>query len=697
MWRSQLNVGKQSLCFGVSLAVMLGSFAGMERSAWAQTSPITPLQSRLQDSQMRDLLDRALRTSANVSNPNEKASILIDIAKQYHQLQLRQKAMRVLAKALTSAQQVEIFVERIKILTAIANTYDFLGERSLAYEVLAQAESLLPKVTNQPQSSNTDLFSEYTLRAVMLQYAQMGDEDRVFELLQTVRESEQDMLKRISFNLLLIKKIRTEDINSVLAFMEDHRFTDSSFETFPLQVQLPPESPETERIKSYNTLSRRFYNLAQLKARQTRRDANTSQQILAEMKETADQLRQVIDQVQNPVLQMHLRLSLVNLCLESQLREEAATQADLVLQALELIPISEQSSEQSDDSRTTITPSERTSYLTMLSRVLMQLGQYDHAVDLVRQIEDRNQVSFLIYLGNRLVEQGQVFKATQVLNQATVMTQSNPDVTDRANNLLQIIGIHWQANQRDRAIALLNQVIQIFNETKDSQLAGSIAYALMALGQYDQALQYVLVADDDESFATLAQHHVEQRQYDQAFTILETVRNPYTKIEIWKAIANQYIEDGESDRAFAVIRQAIQFSKENPNELDPSVIYNLFYEPGYSLAHNKSSDITVYETFITLLETLPDDDRSDLFFGFSSSLISAQRLTEFNQIMATRLETAKAIANTTERDNELLQISEQYATSKQFETAIAIAETIATPENQSRALLKIVEFSYACR
>jgi tetratricopeptide (TPR) repeat protein len=693
MWRSQLNVGKQSLCFGVSLAVMLGSFAGMEQLAWAQTPPITPLQSRLQDSQMRDLLDRALRTSANVSNPREKASILIDIAKQYHQLQLRQKAMRVLAKALTSAQQVEIFVERIEILTAIANTYDFLGERSLAYEVLAQAESLLPQVTNQPQSSNTDSSSEYELlQAIILQYAQMGDENRVFELLQTVRESEQDALKHFSFNRLLDEKIRTEDINSVLAFMEDPRFSDNSFgRSFS-------ESSETERIESYYKLSRRSFNLYRLRvASQIWRNSDVSQQIFAEMQETSAQLREVIDQVQNPILQMQLRLSLVGIDLVFQLRDEAATQADLALQTLELIPVSGQSSEQSSDSRTTITASERASYLAEISRVLIQLKQYDRAIDLARQAEDRNQVSLLIDLGNRLVEQGQVFKATQVLNQATILTQSNPDVTDRTNNLLQIINIHWQANQHDRAIALLNQVIQIFNETKDAQLAGSIAYFLMALGQYDQALQYVLVADDDESFATLAQHHVEQRQYDQAFTILETVRNPYTKIEIWKAIATQYMKDGESNRAFAVIRQAIQFTKENPNELDPSVIYNLFYEPGYSLAHNQSSDITVFEAFITLLETLPDDDRSDLFFGFSSSLISAQRLTEFNQIMATRLETAKAIANTAERDNELLQISDQYATSKQFETAIAIAETIATPENQSRALLKIVEFSYACR
>lgn len=126
--------------------------------------------------------------------------------------------------------------------------------------------------------------------------------------------------------------------------------------------------------------------------------------------------------------------------------------------------------------------------------------------------------------------------------------------------------------------AIVNVALQMAQAAKDeyqkNQSFRSIAMHFAGIGEYARAIETTaLIADTSEKATALyaiAIFYLEDAQYEQALHLAEIIEE--LRLRIWVACltASEYIEEGNVDRALAILRQSLELTATIEDDLDKS-------------------------------------------------------------------------------------------------------------------------------
>jgi tetratricopeptide (TPR) repeat protein len=219
-----------------------------------------------------------------------------------------------------------------------------------------------------------------------------------------------------------------------------------------------------------------------------------------------------------------------------------------------------------------------------------QRGECQRAIQINNEIVDQQSKSLtLIAIGDRYIDDGEVEKAIEILQQAQNLA-SNLEKNQAKSWLLDIIAKKYaKAGRKDLAKQILPQSMS-FNQ---------IAYSLIAAKEYAEAIQLTeskaqnfTVLEKIRIYINIADEYLKNQDTEKALSLAnkalqaaENLDSKIAKIEVTTSIAAIYAQTQDKERAVEILNSAAQIAKVLENKIvigsELRNIANQYGELGY--------------------------------------------------------------------------------------------------------------------
>jgi len=258
----------------------------------------------------------------------------------------------------------------------------------------------------------------------------------------------------------------------------------------------------------------------------------------------------------------------------------------------------------------------RDSILTEIALEYAKEGQYDQALKVAKEINDRSKIDF------------SVIKATALVGMA--------------DN-------YFKANPNDKAFDLLSQA---FSEAKNIRSD---------------------INKKDNAFAAVALQYIKVGEYDQALQLTKTMYYPLTKAITLTNIAEAYLRSGQKDKVSDMLSPAL----EAVNASNDSSSYNRGI--ALAQIGIKYAQIGQYEQALKIAQSIDDAyGKATALAGTSLEYLKVGQKDKAQEVLSLALKEAKNIYDYPSY-NSVDPLVDIYVTAGRREQALEIAQTIEDP------------------
>ncbi len=189
----------------------------------------------------------------------------------------------------------------------------------------------------------------------------------------------------------------------------------------------------------------------------------------------------------------------------------------------------------------------------------------EQASEITQTVEDvQKKIKLLIQVASGYVDAEQFAPATTLLNSALQLTQTTTDKLAKLAFLTDIASQYTAANQKEQAADIVAQIEQLretvdLNYFRQGSILDTLTEVYAELGNLEQAVQLIDTIEvgfpKDSKLAKVAREYIKRSQYDQALQIAQHLEG--FRPQILQKIVGKYAAQGQLDQALQVV-QTIQ-------------------------------------------------------------------------------------------------------------------------------------------
>lgn len=528
---------------------------------------------------------------------NGKREMLIQLARYYTRLNRPDQARPLLAQArqLLNSLPGDGFG---LIAAPVAEGYAALGENQPAIAILKQAWQR----TEAMKTNNLDYLADI-FRAIAIAYTKANAAPQAIQVAQRIKVAR---VKATTLALIVSHAAATNPLpqaNSLLAealkltqTIPTNARSDVLFQiaiAYAQMGQWDRALPLVKQITTAETRIRTLAKLASISHRTNRTDITTK--VLRDIAAVTTTMNPFYDgdRVLREMFTEYLTQQQYELALQFSQTLDGTLQDQLLLQLIEQASIA--GALKLAHQGLTILPSgwenqTRYSGLRFLATGYAQAGQYDQAIQLLPQIKDTpnypNHALTWIAIAQSYRENGQTALAIAQLNQALQALQSVNYTPEKLQAMLQIAGQLTQLGERERAIAVQTEVLDLAkagtpNVPATAYWVEQLITHYLKVESYDLALQLVQTLTDqfthDRHLQTILQQMLEVGDWSAVGQLTTAIRNPHQKIAFWIKTADYYRGMGQDKRAIDLLAQAFTIAQTltGPDNNDQSAAHQI--------------------------------------------------------------------------------------------------------------------------
>ena len=627
----------------------------------------------------KSLIQRALSSTRQIDNLQDKVELLSSIAKLYAQAEQFDTATYLWEEALDNTQNISDIDIRISLMSEIAGAYSlFLGNTDRAEEILGQALSLLEVILVQEddefQSDHSQLF---LANQIAFRYALMGQNSQAIDVLNRLNYL-QNLYTHQNFILNISVRRAVENNNHNLA---RQLILESDATPFPTYNSFPPELVNDRIISEQLT---NLYNLG--------RNYHSTNQIIQFDLTIADQ-GSLINQYSTILQKANGYTALAQQLIEFEQPERATSFLEKALQEVA----------QSDLDR--FCNCQRPSYRANLAAVnigslLIQAGHLERGMALIQAIINepdliKHKISMLLSVVTAInsssysqAESEVTLLLAEIEDLKTLMDEPRHQrraLMDVASAYVEV-GNHKRAQDIAQTLRESNRDLNIprFNIAQSSEEAELIyrwTYLLEQLGEYEQALGFAIALEDDEVIQhMLLSLNLLQHEH-QIQSALNAINSPAFKSEALAAIAGEYLSLGQPEAAFEAMLQALEILQSSEPLYEEDYEDNEYRRELIAILIEAYAEVAEISQIQALIQSLEDIETR-----IEARLAISDRSAEL-------LELLLSVTDLELRDEYLSRLAVDIAFEGLFQRSLDIAEFIASPTKQAQILIFIASES----
>ncbi|MEM8543959.1 MAG: hypothetical protein AAGF66_08225 [Cyanobacteria bacterium P01_H01_bin.119] len=627
----------------------------------------------------KSLIQRALSSTRQIDNLQDKVELLSSIAKLYTRAEQFDTATYLWEEALDNTQNISDIDVRISLMSEIAGAYSlFLGNTAKAEEILGQALSLLESILIQEGDDFQSDHSQLSLaNQIAFRYALMGQNSQAIDVLNRLNYL-QNLYTHQNFILNISVRRAVENNNHNLArqlILESNATPFSTYNSF---------APELVNDRIILEQFTNLYNLA--------RNYHSTNQIIQFDLTIADQ-ESLINQYSTILQKANGYTALAQQLIEFEQPERATSFLEKALQEVA----------KSDLDR--FCNCQRPSYRANLAAVnigslLIQAGHLERGMALIQAIINepdliKHKISMLLSVVTAInsssysqAESEVTLLLAEIEDLITLMDEPRHQrraLMDVASAYVEV-GNHKRAQDIAQTLRESNRDLNIprFNIAQSSEEAELIyrwTYLLEQLGEYEQALRFAIVLEDDEVIQhMLLSLNLLQHEH-QIQSALNAINSPAFKSEALAAIAGEYLSLGQPEAAFEAMLQALEILQSSEPLYEEDYEDNEYRRELIAILIEAYAEVAEISQIQALIQSLEDIETR-----IEARLAISDRSAEL-------LELLLSVTDLELRDEYLSRLAIDIAFEGQFQRSLDIAEFIASPTKQAQILIFIASES----
>ena len=455
------------------------------------------------DSYVRaDQNDQALQIAQTIDNSVIKANVLSRIAVKYGEAGQENQAEALFTQALQMANKIESLPEKAVTLETIATRYGKVGQNDKAAEVLSQASQVANTI------GGASFVKDTVIETIAVRYAEIGDYNQGIGLANTIEDS---LPKSRALARIVVKYVAVGNYDEARQIADTIEFNASKANAL---IEIAKKTKEYEQALSaakeieneqaelkINILGK--ISLLYAEAQQKQQTIEALSQALQVVKTTKDtetqvsqlakiallylktgnqqqasnilsQVLQVADTIENPEKKANTLAKVAVAYADAGQKKQATlvfTQAQKVAQTIE-----------NDENKNNT--------LARLAIASTKIKPYDQVLQLTQTLRDtRVQSSALIQIANDYVQTGHRDLAAKVLTQVLQNVQTLEDTDDKDQKLDQIAVQYAKITQYEQAIAVAKKIRTTNNGSPKASVLAKIANSYVEAGQKDKAME----------------------------------------------------------------------------------------------------------------------------------------------------------------------------------------------------------------